>query len=80
MMTDVTRILDAIQAGEPNAAEELLPLISQELRKPAAQTLAHERPFRDRQRHLVERTAWSRLKSETSMAVGTSKASRMPYR
>jgi hypothetical protein len=36
-MSDVTRILDAIQAGEPQAASELLPLVYGELRKLAAQ-------------------------------------------
>jgi hypothetical protein len=43
-MSDVTRILDAIQAGQPQAAEELLPLVYGELRKLAAAKLAHEKP------------------------------------
>jgi len=43
-MTDVTRILDQIQQGDPAAAEQLLPLIYDELRKLAAQKLAHEKP------------------------------------
>ncbi len=43
-MTDVTHILNAIQAGEPQAAGELLPLVYDELRRLAAQKLAHERP------------------------------------
>ncbi|HEV3005649.1 MAG TPA: ECF-type sigma factor [Pirellulales bacterium] len=43
-MTDVSRILDAINAGEPNAAGELLPLVYKELRRLAAQRLAHEMP------------------------------------
>ncbi|HUY33843.1 MAG TPA: ECF-type sigma factor [Pirellulales bacterium] len=43
-MTDVTRILDAIKAGEPKAASELLPLVYQELRKLAAAKLAQEKP------------------------------------
>jgi hypothetical protein len=41
-MSDVT--LDAIQAGEPQSAEELLPLVYGELRKLAAAKLAHEKP------------------------------------
>jgi RNA polymerase sigma factor (TIGR02999 family) len=41
-MTDVTRILSAIQQGDPLAAEQLLPLVYDELRKLAAQKLAHE--------------------------------------
>jgi RNA polymerase sigma factor (sigma-70 family) len=43
-MTDVTRILSAIGQGDPRAAEELLPLVYDELRKLAAQKLAHEKP------------------------------------
>jgi hypothetical protein len=43
-MTDVTRILAAIERGEPSAAEQLLPLVYDELRKLAAQKLAEERP------------------------------------
>jgi hypothetical protein len=43
-MTDVTRILSAIQAGEPQAAGELLPLVYDELRRLAAAKLAHEKP------------------------------------
>ena len=41
-MTDVTRILSAIEQGDPQAAAELLPLVYNELRKLAAQKLAHE--------------------------------------
>jgi RNA polymerase sigma factor (TIGR02999 family) len=43
-MADVTRILSAIEAGDPQAAEELLPLVYDELRRLAAQKLVHERP------------------------------------
>src|SRR5262245_20995347 len=43
-MTDVTRILSAIEGGDPHAAEELLPLVYDELRKLAAQKLAWEKP------------------------------------
>ena len=43
-MTEVTRILDQIQQGDPNAAEQLLPLVYEELRKLAAEKLANERP------------------------------------
>ncbi|HEV3004234.1 MAG TPA: ECF-type sigma factor [Pirellulales bacterium] len=43
-MTDVTRILDAIEAGQPQAARELLPLVYDELRRLAAAKLAHEQP------------------------------------
>src|SRR3954464_6441921 len=43
-MSDVTRILSAIEQGDPSAAEQLLPLVYDELRKLAAQRLAHEKP------------------------------------
>jgi RNA polymerase sigma factor (TIGR02999 family) len=43
-MSEVTRILSAIDAGEPRAAEQLLPLVYDELRKLAAQRLAGEKP------------------------------------
>lgn len=41
-MSDVTQILDAIDAGNPQAAAELLPLVYDELRRLAASRLAHE--------------------------------------
>jgi RNA polymerase sigma factor (TIGR02999 family) len=43
-MSDVTRILSAIEAGDAHAADQLLPLVYAELRKLAAQKLAHEKP------------------------------------
>jgi len=43
-MSDVTRILERIDAGDPAAAEKLLPLVYDELRKLAAAKLAHEKP------------------------------------
>src|SRR5262249_12306457 len=43
-MTDVTRILSAIEQGDPHAAEQLLPLVYDELRRLAARKLAGERP------------------------------------
>jgi RNA polymerase sigma factor (TIGR02999 family) len=43
-MSDVTRILSAIERGDPTAAEQLLPLVYDELRKLAAQKLAGEKP------------------------------------
>ena len=43
-MTDVTRILSAIEQGDPTAAEQLLPLVCDELRKLAAQKIAQEAP------------------------------------
>jgi RNA polymerase sigma factor (TIGR02999 family) len=44
LMTDVTHILNAIEAGDPSASEQLLPLVYDDLRKLAAQRLAQEKP------------------------------------
>jgi RNA polymerase sigma factor (TIGR02999 family) len=44
LMSEVTRILSAIEQGDPSAAEQLLPLVYDELRKLAAQKLAQEKP------------------------------------
>ena len=43
-MTDVTRIQSAIEEGDPQAAEQLLPVVYDELRKLAAQKMAQEAP------------------------------------
>ena len=43
-MTDVTRVLSEIEQGDPRAAEQLLPLVYDELRKLAARRLAREKP------------------------------------
>jgi RNA polymerase sigma factor (TIGR02999 family) len=44
VMSELTQILSAIEQGDPHAAEQLLPLVYDELRKLAAQKLAHEKP------------------------------------
>jgi RNA polymerase sigma factor (TIGR02999 family) len=43
-MTDVTQILSRIESGDPSAADQLLPLVYEELRKLAAIRLLHEKP------------------------------------
>src|SRR5207247_5683671 len=43
-MNDVTRVLSAIEGGDPQAAEQLLPLVYDELRRLAAQKMARESP------------------------------------
>jgi RNA polymerase sigma factor (TIGR02999 family) len=43
-MADVTQVLSAIEQGDPHAAAQLLPLVYDELRRLAAQQLAHEKP------------------------------------
>ena len=60
-MTDVTRILSAIVQGDPHAAEQLLPLVYAELRKLAAQKLAHEKPGQTLQATALVHEAYLRL-------------------
>jgi RNA polymerase sigma factor (TIGR02999 family) len=60
-MTDVTRILSAIEQGDPHAAEELLPLVYDELRKLAAQRLAQEKPGQTLQATALVHEAYLRL-------------------
>jgi RNA polymerase sigma factor (TIGR02999 family) len=60
-MTDVTRILSAIEQGDPQAAEQLLPLIYDELRKLAAQKLAQEKPGQTLQATALVHEAYLRL-------------------
>jgi RNA polymerase sigma factor (TIGR02999 family) len=60
-MSDVTRILSAIQQGDPHAAEELLPLVYEELRRLAAQRLAHEKPGQTLEATALVHEAYLRL-------------------
>jgi RNA polymerase sigma factor (TIGR02999 family) len=60
-MGEVTRILEAIDAGYPRAAEELLPLVYDELRNLAAQKLAHEKPGQTLQATALVHEAYIRL-------------------
>jgi RNA polymerase sigma factor (TIGR02999 family) len=60
-MTDVSRILLDIERGDPKAAEQLLPLVYAELRKLAAQKLAHERPGQTLQATALVHEAYLRL-------------------
>lgn len=60
-MSDVTRILTAIERGEPSAAEKLLPLVYDELRKLAAQRLAQEKPGQTLQATALVHEAYLRL-------------------
>jgi RNA polymerase sigma factor (TIGR02999 family) len=63
-MTDVTRVLSAIEQGEPRAAEQLLPLVYEELRRLAAQKLAHEKPGQTLQATALVHEAYLRLVEE----------------
>jgi RNA polymerase sigma factor (TIGR02999 family) len=60
-MTEVTRILSAIQQGDPHAAEQLLPLVYDELRKLAAVKMANERPGQTLQATALVHEAYLRL-------------------
>jgi RNA polymerase sigma factor (TIGR02999 family) len=60
-MSDVTRILDAIERGDPRAAEQLLPLVYDELRKLAAVRLLEERPGQTLQATALVHEAYMRL-------------------
>jgi len=60
-MKEVTRILDAIQRGDSKAADALLPLVYDELRRLAAQRMAHEAPGQTLQATALVHEAWLRL-------------------
>jgi RNA polymerase sigma factor (TIGR02999 family) len=60
-VSDVTRILQAIEQGEPHAAEELLPLVYDELRKLAAQKMSNEAAGQTLQPTALVHEAWLRL-------------------
>ena len=60
-MSDVTRILSQIESGDPAAAEQLLPLVYEELRKLAAARLAQEKPGQTLQATALVHDAYLRL-------------------
>ena len=60
-MAEVTQILNAIREGQPQAAEELLPLVYDELRRLAAVRIAHERPGQTLQATALVHEAYLRL-------------------
>jgi DNA-directed RNA polymerase specialized sigma24 family protein len=60
-MSDLTRILSQIESGDPSAAEELLPLVYDELRKLAAAKLAQEKPGQTLQATALVHEAYLRL-------------------
>src|SRR5262245_60305674 len=60
-MNDVTRILSAIEQGDPTASEQLLPLVYDELRKLAAQKLAREAPGQTLQATALVHEAYLRV-------------------
>ena len=60
-MSEITRILSAIDQGDPTAAEQLLPLVYDELRKLAARQLAQEKPGQTLQATALVHEAYLRL-------------------
>ena len=60
-MSDITKILSQIESGDPSAAEQLLPLVYDELRKLAAAKLAHEKPGQTLQATALVHEAYLRL-------------------
>jgi RNA polymerase sigma factor (TIGR02999 family) len=60
-MPEVTQILSRIEAGDPSATEQLLPLVYDELRRLAAQRLVHEKPGQTLQATALVHEAYLRL-------------------
>src|SRR5262249_3589217 len=67
-MNEVTRILTAINQGDPRAAQDLLPLVYQELRRLAAQKLARETPGQTLEATALVHEAYLRLVAPTGVA------------
>src|SRR5262245_58987012 len=68
-MSEVTRILSAIERGDPQAAEELLPLVYEELRKLAAQRLSQEKPGQTLQATALVHEAYLRLVGDDARSI-----------
>ena len=67
-MNEVTRILDAIGKGDSRAAGHLMPLVYDELRRLAAQQLAHEKPGQTLQATALVHEAYLRLVGDQQFA------------
>jgi RNA polymerase sigma factor (TIGR02999 family) len=72
-MSEVTRILSAIEQGDPHAAELLMPLVYQELRVLAAQRLSQEQPGQSLQATALVHEAYLRLVDRQQTAHWTSR-------
>ena len=73
-MSDVTRILSQIESGDPSAAEQLVPLVYDELRKLAAAKLAQEKPGQTLQATALVHEAYLRLVGVGEASTGTAAA------
>src|SRR5438093_10247208 len=69
-MADFPRILEAIEKGEPQAAEALLPLVYDELRKLARQKLRHEQPGQTLEATALVHEAYLRLVGNREQGTG----------
>src|SRR5205809_7510015 len=69
-MDEVTRVLSAIEQGDPHAAGELLPLVYEELRRLASQKLAQEKPGRTLDATALVHEAYLRLVGDKQFASG----------
>jgi RNA polymerase sigma factor (TIGR02999 family) len=67
-MSDITSIINAIEQGDAQAASQLLPLVYEELRRLAAQRLAHEKPGQTLQATALVHEAYLRLVGEDGQA------------
>ena len=67
-VSDVTRILERVQQGDPKAAGELLPLVYEELRTLAAAKMAREQPGHTLQPTALVHEAWLRLGGDAAPA------------
>jgi len=65
-LSDVTRILESIEHGDPKAADKLLPLVYEELRKLAAARMANELPNQTLQPTALVHEAWLRLVGDSN--------------
>ena len=72
-MPDVTQLLCAIEGGDPNASDQLLPLVYEELRKLAAARMAQEKPGQTLQATALVHEAWLRLTGTEEQKVWNSR-------
>jgi RNA polymerase sigma factor (TIGR02999 family) len=78
-MSDVTRILSQIETGDPSAAEELLPLVYDELRKLASARLAQEKPGQTLQATALVHEAYLRLLGSPGSSGGPQSGEANPW-
>ena len=77
-MSDVTQILSQIESGDAKAAEELLPLVYNELRRLAAAKLANERPGQTLQATALVHEAYIRWWTKPHLSNGKTSGTSSP--